>query len=213
MHPEATESKDRYDAMAAPRFLRYSEMVSEHPDFFYPWFSTDVVGTQQHYTWSFTLASNQMRESSQLSWDQNILQGKHSRLFLFDKSAGVLVDMSQQGSYSVDLSKNTFQFNIYYTSAEEPFAPGELMLGNAWPNPATTFVNIPVALPQACKLELSVYDMTGKVIATLAKGEFAAGVYNFTWDRSGEQRSGLFIYRLSLPDSKRTPIQKKLILR
>lgn len=215
MHPDASELKDQFDMMTVPRFKLYSELSAEHRDFFYPWFSTDVVPAQSDHTWDLTLASNQAKGATALVWDNEMLVNKQSKLYLFDRSTGLLLDMATQKNYQVDLMKGSFKFEIYYSSKNQPFTPKDLMMGDPWPNPATSMVNVSVALPGSQEIDLSVYDMTGRRIATLAKGSFDGGVHTFIWDTSSEEYrpTGLFICRLAFANNTVAPIQKKIIVR
>lgn len=216
MHPDASVLKDRFDLMTVPRFKTYSEMTVEHRDYFYPWFSTDIVPLQSGYTWDLTLASNQTKGVSSLIWDNESLQNRDAKLYLFDRSAGVLIDMAAQNNYKVDLTKGNFKFEIYFTSNSQSFVPHEAVMGDPWPNPASATVTISVALPMTTQdIDLSVFDMTGRRIVTLAKGSHDGGVYTFTWDLTGEQYkpTGLFICRLAFMNNASVPIQKKIIIR
>jgi FG-GAP-like repeat/IPT/TIG domain len=219
MHAEALELKDRYDGMSVPRFFSYTDLFTEHQEYFYPWFATDVVPTTTSYTWSFTLASNQLDVLSQIKWDQQALQGKKAKLYLLDKASGKLIDMKQQGSHIIDLSSGEYKFAIYFTAGDQPLLPNDLLLGTAYPNPASTITTIPVVLPAGSgtkHLNLAIYNLNGKLITTLADGYYAPGVHEFIWDISEnawQSVSGMFIYRLLLSDMSIPPMQKKLIIR
>ena len=220
MHPDAKELKDKFDGMAPPRFIDYSEMYTTHEDYFYPYFSTDVVPTKGDHAWSFTLSSNTTAGPSNLTWDMGALQGKAAGLYLLDQQSGKLVDMKTTGSHTVDLSKGDFKFEIYFTGSGNQVIPNQLLLGDAYPNPASTQTTIPLLLPGSANelvdIDLSVYDMNGNKVATLASGKHRPGVYEFTWDIGTAQKravSGLFFYRLSFGDNSRVPLYKKLILR
>ena len=213
MHPEANELKDLYDVMTIPRFFKYTDLSTTRNDYFYPWFARDVVPTQTNHRWSYTLSSNQSMAASQLTWNQKALQGKRADLYLLDKITGNLINMKTRGSYPVNLARGDFKFEVYYSSNGEPFLPQDLILGNAYPNPASNVTTIPVVLPaEAGAIELTVYDMAGKAITTLAKGNFAPGAYEFKWDLSGRKANGMFIYRLTFTDNAHAPLQKKLII-
>ncbi|MCB0494215.1 MAG: hypothetical protein KDC93_17550 [Cyclobacteriaceae bacterium] len=215
MHPEAKELKDAYDAMAVPRFIKHTDLSTKHQDYFYPWFSRDVVPTQTSHSWNFTLSSNRSKGLTQLTWDQQALQGKQAKLYFLDKITGSVIDMKSRGSYPVDLNRGDFKFEVYYSSNGEPYLPQELILGDAYPNPASTSATIPVVLPaDAGAIELTVYDMTGRPVATLAKGNFAPGAYEFKWDiKERKSINGMFIYRLLFTEKAHAPIQKKLIIK
>ena len=73
--------------------------------------------------------------------------------------------------------------------------PLQFSLGQNYPNPFNPLTHIRFALPQSGAVTLTVYDMTGRVVATLVNGYKAAGRYDVTFDGSG-LASGSYIYRL-----------------
>jgi len=73
--------------------------------------------------------------------------------------------------------------------------PGRVVLGAARPNPFTGTTRFTVSLPAGAELELSVHDVAGRRVATLAHGRFAAGERDFTWDATGA-RDGVYFVRL-----------------
>ncbi len=220
MHPDAQEQKDKFDGMAPPRFIDYSEMYTMHEDYFYPYFSTDVVPTKGDHTRSFTLSSNKTAGPTNLTWDMGALQNKASSLYLLDQQSGKLVDMKTTGSHTVDLSKGDFTFEIYYVGGGNQLIPNQLVLGDAYPNPATSQTTIPVLLPgeknEAIDIDLAVFDINGNRVATLASGKFQPGAYEFNWNIAADQSknvNGMYFYRLIFNDNNRAPLFKKLILR
>ena len=68
-----------------------------------------------------------------------------------------------------------------------------------YPNPART-VRMNFALPKAADVELAVYDLSGRHIATVDRGYFAAGAYTREWnglDAGGKAAgSGVYFVRL-----------------
>ncbi|MEQ8684508.1 MAG: fibronectin type III domain-containing protein [Imperialibacter sp.] len=220
MHPDADNIKDKFDGMAVPRFFDYTELFVTHDGYFYPKFATDVVPTKGDHTWSFTLSSNKVVGSTNLTWDMEALQNKASSLYLLDQQSGKLVDMKTTDSHTVDLSKGDFKFEVYFVGSGNQVVPSQLLLGDAYPNPASTQATIPVLLPgdanELVDIDLSVFDINGNRISTLASGKYKPGVYEFTWNAGVEQNrsvSGMFFYRLSFNDNNRAPLYKKLILR
>lgn len=73
-------------------------------------------------------------------------------------------------------------------------------LAAAQPNPAVGSARIKFSLSQSKDVELSVYDLAGREVASLAQGRFAAGEHVITWegtDRAGKLLpSGAYMYRL-----------------
>ena len=69
-------------------------------------------------------------------------------------------------------------------------------LKNNYPNPFNPSTTISYSLAKASSVSLIVYDITGRVVTTLAHGEKAAGSYSIPWDASNFS-SGVYFYKLS----------------
>jgi hypothetical protein len=69
------------------------------------------------------------------------------------------------------------------------------------PNPFNSVSALTVALDLKSAVSLSVHDIRGRLVRTLASGTLGAGVHGFVWDaRDNSNRrvpAGLYIYRLS----------------
>ena len=83
---------------------------------------------------------------------------------------------------------------------ENAARPGELALEQNWPNPFNGATVIRFALPVTTRVELAVFDLLGQRVASLARGEYAAGNHAVRWDGRDEQgrnlASGVYLYRL-----------------
>ncbi len=70
-----------------------------------------------------------------------------------------------------------------------------------YPNPFNPTTSIEVALPQDSKVQVSIFDISGRLINTLVSGERTAGIHTIQWDgRSdiGESvSSGIYLYRMT----------------
>jgi hypothetical protein len=77
---------------------------------------------------------------------------------------------------------------------ETPAIPTGFALHPAAPNPSSGTATIGFALPRACKVELTLYDIKGRKVATLAEGTHQPGEYSATV--SGLS-SGVYIYEIT----------------
>ena len=203
MHPEAFPLKDQFDQMAVPRFVAYSDLYTLHEEYFYPYFSTDIVPTDQSHSWNFTLASNKTTGLSTITWDYKRFGETEAQLLLLDKQTGQVVDMRTTGSYTVDLDNKEFEFEILYSAdANTPIGPQSAILGNAYPNPAKTSTFIPLAVPTSDEdvgVRLSIFDINGKQVKLLRNSPMAPGFHQIEWDLTNDLSSavgrGLYIYR------------------
>jgi hypothetical protein len=86
--------------------------------------------------------------------------------------------------------------------------PGELELGCVGSNPFRRGTMVSYALPARTQVELAVYDLSGRKVASLAQGEKQPGRYEARFDAS-KLPAGVYFCRLRAGDTDRTV---KLIL-
>ncbi len=73
--------------------------------------------------------------------------------------------------------------------------PAEFSLAANYPNPFNPATTITFDVPVASQVRLTVFDVTGRRIASLVNREFAPGRHQVVWDARGVA-SGLYFYRL-----------------
>jgi hypothetical protein len=71
-----------------------------------------------------------------------------------------------------------------------------LALGSARPNPLSRNTSIAFSLPKSGSVDLAVYDIAGRKVATLAKGTMSAGSHEVSWN-GADAPAGVYLYRLS----------------
>lgn len=72
---------------------------------------------------------------------------------------------------------------------------GEVALSAGRPNPSGGVARFAVSLPRAADVDLGVFDVTGRRVATLVAGRLSAGAREFAWDARGV-RDGVYFARL-----------------
>ncbi len=73
--------------------------------------------------------------------------------------------------------------------------PRVFMLEQNYPNPFNPSTTIAYQVSQAGPLAVRVYDLQGRLVATLANGDHAAGTHQVTWD-AANMASGTYFYRI-----------------
>ncbi len=90
--------------------------------------------------------------------------------------------------------------------------PGAAVLYAAAPNPGGPGTALRFDLPRAGVVELTIYDVRGRRVRTLARGPREAGLHRLVWDGRGEDgapsAAGVYFYRLSTPDGA---LSRKLV--
>jgi len=109
----------------------------------------------------------------------------------------VLVDGSEITSADIGVTTKTF-----------PFA-----LRQNYPNPFNPKTTIAFSLPEQALVNLSVYSVDGKLVATLIDKRLPEGLHEATWDgrnaRGRQVSSGMYLYRLT---AEKKVMTKKFVL-
>jgi len=77
--------------------------------------------------------------------------------------------------------------------------PMKYVLSQNYPNPFNPTTTIEFALPQAGKVKLVVYDVTGRVVANLASGTLDAGYHRILFNATN-LATGVYFYKLEAGD-------------
>ncbi|GEM_PF-1521695 len=88
--------------------------------------------------------------------------------------------------------------------------PESLQQLQNWPNPFNDATEISFILPRRARPELTVYNVQGKRVATLAAGERPAGCHRLIWQAAGMPSGAYF---LVLEAGEERSVKKCLLLR
>lgn len=86
--------------------------------------------------------------------------------------------------------------------------PTEVSLDQNRPNPFNPTTTIEFTLPRSAHVDLGVYDVLGRLVTSLAAGEFPAGTHQVVWNSDGAP-SGVYFYRLN---TERSVLTRKMLL-
>ena len=103
------------------------------------------------------------------------------------------------GKYGYRLRQTDFNGNFtYYNLSSEVIAgvPEKFALSQNYPNPFNPSTMINYDLPFDAKVNLLVYDMSGKEVATLVNDVKSAGYYSVSFNAAGIP-SGVYFYKLT----------------
>lgn len=112
----------------------------------------------------------------------------------------------------------TFGRSIYYReiSGDDPIGivpihsgvPSKFELSQNYPNPFNPSTTIDVSIPAKDNLSLKVYDLTGRLVATLFESDIQPGYHQFKFNAS-KFASGIYFYKMTTSKFSET---KKMIL-
>ncbi|MBO6792260.1 MAG: T9SS type A sorting domain-containing protein [Balneolaceae bacterium] len=107
---------------------------------------------------------------------------------------------------SLDISAfetQIFSLDTYCTSNESLEDPQSFQLHQNYPNPFNPSTNISFYLPQSAEVQLTVYDVTGRLVTTLENGLRNAGSHVVPFDASALS-SGMYFYKIEAGDFSET---------
>ncbi len=104
----------------------------------------------------------------------------------------VIEDTLAQVAVELPVNVNIDEENGLIDPPEQPL---EWSLDQNYPNPYNSSSTIHYSLKEAGRVRLTLFDINGRVVRTLADGEKSIGRYHVTLDGS-ELTTGLYIYRL-----------------
>ncbi|HOF60271.1 MAG TPA: right-handed parallel beta-helix repeat-containing protein [Candidatus Latescibacteria bacterium] len=121
-----------------------------------------------------------------------------------DFTSPVLVRLVDDGRLLAPPSIASMELNDGATPILRVVRPVEFALEQNTPNPFNPTTTIRFGLPVEGRVQLVVYDVTGRVIRTLVDNQMEAGVHAVTWDGRDavgrDAASGTYIYRLVAPN-------------
>lgn len=103
------------------------------------------------------------------------------------------------GKYSYRLKQTDYNGNFEYFDLSTPiliFKPTSFEIGQNYPNPSNPKCKIDYQLPEKIKVNISVYDILGRLVATLVNEEKDAGMYTAEFNGT-DVASGIYIYRIT----------------
>ena len=145
-----------------------------------------------------------------------IISGDHSNSLLWEKiNNGQMPPNNQLPSSNIDLIAAWIdegaleELNIKNNKA----LPERFTLHQNYPNPFNTVTKLDYDLPEDAMVNITVFDMMGKVVRTLVNDQQSAGYKTLQWNamsNSGQPvSSGLYIYTIQTGEFSKT---RKMIL-
>lgn len=94
--------------------------------------------------------------------------------------------------------------------SDKNVTPAKFSLHNSFPNPFNPETRITYSLPQAAKVELTVYNIKGQIVETLVNQTQNAGQYTVSW-HAIDQPSGVYFYKIKA--GRYTDVKKCILLK
>ncbi len=124
---------------------------------------------------------------------QTIELGEETTYYWRVKAVGDTTDSDWSGVWHFTTKTITY-------AGKDTDLPGGLELRQNYPNPFNPITRISYGIPENVKVQLAVYDVTGRRVATLVNQHQLAGRYSVTFD-AAHLASGVYTYRIIAGDN------------
>ncbi len=183
-------------------------------------FTSSISGRDVKLFWTTSMEINnsgfevQRTEAGKDNWQKiGFVKGMNNSNSLTDYS---FTDSKlEKGTFQYRLKQIDFNgnFEIFNLANEVTVnGPSKFNLSQNYPNPFNPTTKIDFELPQDSKVNITVYDMLGKVVKVLENGSRQSGYYTISFDGSSLP-SGIYIYKLTAESNGNTnTIVKKMTL-
>ena len=115
--------------------------------------------------------------------------------------------------YTVISQVGEFVLNNTLLSADSEIIPVVFALHQNYPNPFNPVTSLRYDLPEDGLVNITIYDMMGRIVKTLVNGSQTAGYKSIRWnatnDRNEPVSAGLYIYTIQAGEFRKT---KKMVL-
>lgn len=100
-------------------------------------------------------------------------------------------------------------------SGDQPSTVSDFELGQNYPNPFNPATNIPYSINRSAHVQVVIYDVSGREVATLVDERMAAGSYTAVWtgidQQKASQPSGIYLYQLKV-DNKTVATNRMVLV-
>lgn len=208
MHPMAVPGEDQFDNFNPPGLLQAPQVNFKKSEFSDIEFSTDMVTSQDHYTWQFT-PTGVMGQVAELSWTSELVSNRSQQLFLFDEELVQAIDMTVTTQYDFVLSPAS-RFRIVYGSNISDKVVTTVAAGKPYPNPINHegrfMINLALPFTETNNmLNLQIYNSQGALVHT-QRGTVNSGVHRLDVTFSNAISSGIYIYKLMVLSNQSTSV-------
>lgn len=217
MHRSASASKDSYDDMRLPRLDEFLDATFKHPEYKSPNFSRDIVPTEEHHEWTFSIESSDQLSDINLAWDNTTFGDNTANLYLLDKTDAAWINMRRESSVSFKGGQR--EFKLFYSKRGDVLSPGIFLLSKPYPNPSTGEVKINLVLPDSQSsyhVEVYILDNLGRLIRTSMNEKMNGGAHRLRWDGLNAEgtacKSGVYFIRMKINGTELKESVRRVII-
>ena len=174
---------------------------------------SQIVSIDNEYFWFYGIDSNSCNTAT-----FNVLADSSISFntFINFKAYANALNCENQSEYCIDSDTVAFSIPIMFETvyAHEPIQiPNEFALYQNYPNPFNPITSLRYDLPQDGLVNITIYDMMGRIVKTLVNGSQTAGFKSVQWNATNDKNepvsAGLYLYTIQTGEFRQT---KKMVL-
>jgi hypothetical protein len=160
------------------------------------WIATDNIGVTSidillssdgGATYPHTIATGEANDGV-YSWYVDVEATTEARI--------KVVALDAEGNSGEDVSDADFEVYDPQAGIAEQEIPSGVVIAGATPNPFTERTSVRFGIPNDGHVRLGVYDVSGREVATLADGDYAAGYHSVEWQVGSATGTGVYFIKL-----------------
>ena len=152
---------------------------------------TILLSTDNGATYPTTLATDEPNDGV---FDWTVASGPSDSCFV------KVVARDAVGNVNEDVSDALFRIVSSTTGIADGAPPARFALSGVAPNPTSGWLAVSYDLPVGCRVDVGIYDVSGRAVKTLVAKDQAAGRYTVRWDGrradGTEAASGVYFTKL-----------------
>ncbi|MEM1127032.1 MAG: T9SS type A sorting domain-containing protein [Bacteroidota bacterium] len=180
---------------------------------------------QEGYTTELVVAASDSKDPLQVTLDASgwLSSRPHDQIVLIDTHTGQRHTISPREALQVPTSRDTTRYRVmigvdaYVSAAERAFVPTQVLLLGNYPNPFQSSTTIAYAVPssmQGQRIQLAVFDLLGRRLATLVDAAHEPGRYTVQWHvGEGGARFASGVYIVQLTSEQQVLTREAVLLR
>jgi PKD repeat protein len=135
--------------------------------------------------------------------DNTNISGATNQSFIAANSGEYRTVVTNSNGCTKTSNKKNVVVNCREENDQNNLSAGDETAAVLYPNPATSAATIDLNLAKAGTVSIKLIDITGKIIAVIAEGNFEEGMHQFTFDVSSLAK-GIYFTRISASDKLST---------
>ena len=174
---------------------------------------SQIVSIDNEYYWFYGLDSNSCNTATFNVLADSSINFNTSINF---KAYAEALNCENQSEYCIDSDTIAFSIPIIFETVYvyEPIQiPNEFALHQNYPNPFNPITSLRYDLPNDGLVNITIYDMMGRIVKTLVNSSQIAGYKSIQWnatnDRNEPVSAGLYLYTIQAGEFRQT---KKMVL-